>query len=130
MHVRAPDQAGQALEPSVLIPLQLLGREGRTVLVGDPQQLPATVLSRPAERAGLGLSLFERLQQVPMVPAVAVLPEAENPKETKPPVARLEHALLLLHQHGGFLCLLCLHGAGPGHSTQPLAQHSAPVPGL
>ena len=48
----------------MLIPLQLLAREGRLVLVGDPQQLPATVLSRAAERAGLGTSLFERLQQV------------------------------------------------------------------
>lgn len=57
-------QAAQALEPSVLIPLQLLSREGRLVLVGDPRQLPATVLSRAAERAGLGRSLFERLQQV------------------------------------------------------------------
>ena len=56
-------QAGQAVEPSALIPLQLLAPRGRLVLVGDPQQLPATVLSRAAERAGLGLSLFERLQK-------------------------------------------------------------------
>ena len=32
------------------------------VLVGDPRQLPATVLSPRAERAGLGRSLFERLE--------------------------------------------------------------------
>ncbi len=51
------------MEPSALIPLQLLAAGGRVVLVGDPQQLPATVLSRAAERAGLGLSLFERLQK-------------------------------------------------------------------
>ena len=68
-----PDQAGQALEPSVLIPLQLLGRGGRLVLVGDPQQLPATVLSRAAERAGLGLSLFERLQQAPSLRPLQLL---------------------------------------------------------
>ena len=30
---------------------------------GDPQQLPATVLSLEAKRLGLGRSLFERLQR-------------------------------------------------------------------
>jgi senataxin len=55
------DEAGQATEPSTLIPLAYsLCR--RLVLVGDPRQLPATVLSNPARAAGLGRSLFERLE--------------------------------------------------------------------
>lgn len=32
-------------------------------IVGDPRQLPAYVASRAAEKAGLGKSLFERLEQ-------------------------------------------------------------------
>jgi hypothetical protein len=54
----------QALEPSTLIALQLLAPGGRLVLVGDPQQLPATVVSRAASAAALAQSLFERLMQV------------------------------------------------------------------
>lgn len=53
----------QALEPSALIALQLLAPGGRLVLVGDPQQLPATVVSRAAAAAALAQSLFERLMQ-------------------------------------------------------------------
>ncbi|KAL4457300.1 hypothetical protein ABPG75_012165 [Micractinium tetrahymenae] len=57
------DEAAQALEPSTLIALQLLAPGGRLVLVGDPQQLPATVVSRAAAAASLAQSLFERLMQ-------------------------------------------------------------------
>ena len=57
-------QAAQAVEPAALIPLQMLKPNGNVVLVGDPKQLPATVMSRAADRAGLSRSLFERLQQV------------------------------------------------------------------
>ena len=55
------------MEPAALIPLQMLAPKGSVVLVGDPQQLPATVLSRAARKAGLALSLFERLQQVHII---------------------------------------------------------------
>jgi senataxin len=55
------DEAAQATEPSCLIPLRLGCR--RLVLVGDPRQLPATVLSNAAAHAGLGRSLFERLER-------------------------------------------------------------------
>ena len=51
----------QAGELSTLIPLQYAAR--LAVLVGDQQQLPATVLSIQAKRRGFGRSLFERLQQ-------------------------------------------------------------------
>ncbi len=47
----------------MLIALQLLAPAGRLVLVGDPQQLPATVVSRAAAAAALAQSLFERLMQ-------------------------------------------------------------------
>ncbi|WP_225414494.1 AAA domain-containing protein [Stigmatella hybrida] len=52
------DEATQATEP-----LTLLGflRAPKLVLAGDPQQLPPTVLSQEAAKAGLGVSLFERL---------------------------------------------------------------------
>lgn len=54
------DEAGQATESATLIPL----REGATrcVLVGDPKQLPATILSPLAAARGLSRSLFARLQ--------------------------------------------------------------------
>jgi hypothetical protein len=78
------DEAGQAVEPEALTPLRLsiMGHVNasrgsrsrstsssapsgdyckRLVLVGDPLQLPATVLSRNAAMAGLDVSLFERL---------------------------------------------------------------------
>lgn len=53
------DEATQALELDVLIPLRL--RPRLVVLVGDPCQLRPTVLSDRAARRGFGVSLFERL---------------------------------------------------------------------
>jgi len=62
------DEAGQSGELGALIPIvtaslanQSSGRQPVVVLVGDPKQLPATVLSRRAEAAGFGRSLLERL---------------------------------------------------------------------
>ena len=54
------DEATQATEP-----LTLLGflRAPKVVLAGDPKQLPPTVLSQEAAKAGLAMSLFERLLQ-------------------------------------------------------------------
>ncbi|KAG1653968.1 hypothetical protein FOA52_008664 [Chlamydomonas sp. UWO 241] len=57
------DEAAQALEPATLIPMQLLRSGARIVLVGDPQQLPPTVLSAGGSAAALSQSLFERLQR-------------------------------------------------------------------
>ena len=53
------DEAAQATEPAALQALRFGARS--CVLVGDPRQLPATVLSGGAARAGLARSLFERL---------------------------------------------------------------------
>jgi hypothetical protein len=83
------DEAGQAIEPEALAPLRLcfLGHPGgagptrgrpppangefgcrRLVIVGDPLQLPATVMSRSAATAGLDMSLFERLAGAGVTP--------------------------------------------------------------
>ncbi|GLJ40367.1 hypothetical protein SUGI_0830590 [Cryptomeria japonica] len=55
------DEAAQAVEPATLVPL-LHGCK-QAILVGDPIQLPATVLSSVAEKFGYGMSLFKRFQQ-------------------------------------------------------------------
>ena len=77
------DEAAQAVELSTLIPLSLGVR--RCILVGDPQQLPATVLAKREDLGNYERSLFERLQTcgVPVVtlniqyrmhPAISVFP--------------------------------------------------------
>lgn len=53
------DEAAQAVEPSSLIPLKYNPR--LVVLVGDPCQLPATVVSRTARDCNYDQSLFQRL---------------------------------------------------------------------
>ncbi|EDR24206.1 splicing endonuclease positive effector sen1, putative [Entamoeba dispar SAW760] len=53
------DEAAQSVEISTLIPLRF-GAE-RCILIGDPQQLPATVISVAAQNSGYDRSLFERL---------------------------------------------------------------------
>ncbi|KAL7731473.1 hypothetical protein ACLKA6_017290 [Drosophila palustris] len=55
------DEATQCTEPWTLLPLQF-GVRG-LVLVGDTQQLPATVLSQKALEFGLGNSMFDRIQR-------------------------------------------------------------------
>ncbi|GAB4849929.1 hypothetical protein Ancab_029229 [Ancistrocladus abbreviatus] len=58
------DEAAQALEPATLIPLQLLKSSGtKCIMVGDPKQLPATVLSNVASKYFYECSMFERLQR-------------------------------------------------------------------
>jgi len=55
------DEAAQALECACWTALL---KAPRAVLAGDHLQLPPTVLSKEAERGGLGLSLFQRLQRL------------------------------------------------------------------
>ncbi|KAK7294428.1 hypothetical protein RJT34_17317 [Clitoria ternatea] len=55
------DEAAQASEVAILPPLSL--GAARCVLVGDPQQLPATVISKAAGTLMYSRSLFERFQQ-------------------------------------------------------------------
>lgn len=51
------DEAGQALEPACWIPLL---RCERVIFAGDHQQLPPTIKSNEAARAGLAVTLFEK----------------------------------------------------------------------
>ncbi|KAJ9184340.1 hypothetical protein P3X46_004072 [Hevea brasiliensis] len=55
------DEAAQAVEPATLVPLANGCKQ--VFLVGDPVQLPATVISPVATKFGYGTSLFERLQR-------------------------------------------------------------------
>ncbi|KAF9454791.1 hypothetical protein P691DRAFT_804153 [Macrolepiota fuliginosa MF-IS2] len=55
------DEAAQAIELSTLIPLKYKCQ--RCVLVGDPQQLPPTVLSQEAGKYRYNQSLFVRMQK-------------------------------------------------------------------
>ncbi|OVA00246.1 putative helicase MAGATAMA 3 [Macleaya cordata] len=55
------DEAAQAVEAATLVPLANGCKQ--VFLVGDPVQLPATVISPIAERFGYGMSLFKRFQR-------------------------------------------------------------------
>lgn len=63
------DEAGQSIEPASWTAIV---RARRTILAGDHCQLPATVISQEAQRAGLGTSLMQRLLETPaMVDRIA-----------------------------------------------------------
>ena len=53
------DEAAAATEPEIIIPFHL--RPNRLLMVGDPKQLPATIISKKAAKFGLDRSLLERL---------------------------------------------------------------------
>ena len=55
------DEACQAVELSTLIPLRYGCR--KCILVGDPQQLPPTILSKQAAKFMYDQSLFQRLMK-------------------------------------------------------------------
>jgi hypothetical protein len=80
------DEAGQAVEPLVLVALQACAPR-RCLLVGDPRQLPPYTHSRHARRNGIAVSLLERLmhargsadmleEQHRMHPEIAAFPSA------------------------------------------------------
>ena len=80
------DEAAQAVEPATLVPLVHGCRQ--VFLVGDPVQLPATVISSTAQELGYGTSLFKRFQaagfpvqmlkiQYRMHPEISVFPSKE-----------------------------------------------------
>lgn len=83
-HTVIVDEAGQCVEPSVLIPLSRVNCK-RVVLVGDPMQLPATLFSCAVRQCGYDTSLLERLingghvvnllnTQYRMIPEIAEFP--------------------------------------------------------
>ncbi|KAK1402324.1 putative helicase MAGATAMA 3 [Heracleum sosnowskyi] len=55
------DEAAQAIEAATLVPLANGCKQ--VFLVGDPLQLPATVISTVAEELKYGMSLFKRFQE-------------------------------------------------------------------
>jgi senataxin len=55
------DEAGQCVEPSILIPLRMGCHQ--CILVGDQQQLSATIFSKSLCQKGYDKSLFERLDK-------------------------------------------------------------------
>lgn len=57
-HCVIVDEASQCIEPELLMPLCY--RIFKMILIGDPMQLPATVISRHAQDYDFGRSLFER----------------------------------------------------------------------
>ncbi|XP_062185215.1 probable helicase MAGATAMA 3 [Phragmites australis] len=80
------DEAAQAVEPATLVPLIHGCRQ--IFLVGDPVQLPATVISSTAQKLGYGTSLFKRFQaagfpvqmlkiQYRMHPEISIFPSKE-----------------------------------------------------
>ncbi|XP_067825887.1 probable helicase senataxin isoform X2 [Heptranchias perlo] len=54
------DEAGQACETEILIPL--IYRCPKLILVGDPEQLPPTIISMKARELNYGRSMMHRLQ--------------------------------------------------------------------
>ncbi|KAG0464618.1 hypothetical protein HPP92_018782 [Vanilla planifolia] len=80
------DEAAQAVEPATLVPLAHGCKQ--VFLIGDPVQLPATVVSPLAEKFGYGTSLFKRFQeagfpvqmlktQYRMHPEISIFPSKE-----------------------------------------------------
>ena len=55
------DEAAQSVEPSTLVALQL--GSSHAILVGDPQQLPATIFSVSGRNTKYDRSLFQRLEE-------------------------------------------------------------------
>jgi senataxin len=55
------DEAAQSVEPSTLVALQL--GNSHAILVGDPQQLPATIFSLSGRSTKYDRSLFQRLEE-------------------------------------------------------------------
>ncbi|KAN0048055.1 hypothetical protein ACTA71_002446 [Dictyostelium dimigraforme] len=62
------DEAAQAVELSTLIPLRHDVK--KCILVGDPQQLPPTTISKVATKFQYEISLFQRLMNSGMAPTV------------------------------------------------------------
>jgi superfamily I DNA and/or RNA helicase len=52
------DEAGQALDPAMCIPLL---RAERVILAGDPHQLPPTIIDQQAAQMALGTTMLDRL---------------------------------------------------------------------
>ncbi|KAH7518206.1 probable helicase MAGATAMA 3 isoform X2 [Ziziphus jujuba] len=127
------DEAGQAVEPATLVPLANGCKQ--VFLVGDPVQLPATVISPIAEKFGYGMSLFERFQkagypvtmlkmQYRMHPEIRRFPSAEFYAESLEDGPNIEEQTKRSwHEYRCFgpFCFFNLH---EGKESQPLGSGS------
>ncbi|KAK9069562.1 hypothetical protein SSX86_011466 [Deinandra increscens subsp. villosa] len=122
------DEAAQAVEPATLVPL--VSGIKQVFLVGDPVQLPATVISSVAQKFGYSMSLFKRFQkagypvqmlktQYRMHPEIRSFPskefydgELEDGSDVKDRTKRLWHK----YRCFGPFCFLDIH---EGKETQP-----------
>ncbi|KAI7747676.1 hypothetical protein M8C21_029014 [Ambrosia artemisiifolia] len=122
------DEAAQAVEPATLVPLASGCKQ--VFLVGDPVQLPATVISPVAEKFGYSMSLFKRFQkagypvqmlktQYRMHPEIRSFPskefydgELEDGSDVKDRTKRLWHK----YRCYGPFCFFDIH---EGKETQP-----------
>ncbi|QRV74351.1 RNA helicase [Ceratobasidium sp. AG-Ba] len=67
------DEAGQASEPEVMIPiLNLSSRDTNVILSGDPKQLGPVIRSPVARRLGMSTSYLERLMSLPVYDEVTM----------------------------------------------------------
>lgn len=55
------DEAGQAIEPEIVIPLTMMKKSGQCIFAGDPKQLGAIVISSFANHYKFNTSMLERL---------------------------------------------------------------------
>lgn len=55
------DEAGQSTEMEVLVPMALVGKNGQTILAGDPMQMSPLVMNFHANQRGLNISMLSRL---------------------------------------------------------------------
>ncbi|KAJ9561302.1 hypothetical protein OSB04_006462 [Centaurea solstitialis] len=124
------DEAAQAVEPATLVPLASGCKQ--VFLVGDPVQLPATVISPVADKFGYSMSLFKRFQkagypvqmlktQYRMHPEIRSFPsrefyngELEDGADIKDKTKRLWHK----YRCFGPFCFFDIH---EGQATRPLS---------
>jgi helicase MOV-10 len=61
------DEAGQAMEPEVMIPIKTMADQNTNIILsGDPKQLGPIIHSSVAEPLGLGVSYLDRLMGLDM----------------------------------------------------------------
>lgn len=96
------DEATQATEPAVLVPLTRGCRQ--LVLVGDHCQLPPTVLSTRAEEEGLGVPLFSRMVACGTVPYMLDTQLSLTFESNLLSLFIIQHSALFIKTHTGTEC--------------------------
>lgn len=107
------DEATQAADPIALIPMT---RARRVILAGDPFQLPPTIISQEAERAGLGTTIFERLREAK--------PEATKMLEVQ---HRMNEEIMRFPCHQTYSGKLTAHPDVADHTLEELGYQEDPV---